>query len=91
MQLRKGTETTGLPSARTEMATGPVTRTVTEIVTGNVTDPKRAITDMVQISLTDALHDAKTMMASASLMANMRDHAGVIVQWTATKRSRDVE
>ena len=52
------------------MATSLVTRTMTNIATGNMRNPKRAITDMVQISLADALNDAKTTMASNALMAN---------------------
>ena len=65
----------GPPSAETEMATSLATRTVTEIVKGNVRNPKRVITGIVQISLADALHGAKTMMAHMSmvLMANTRD------------------
>ena len=73
------------------MATSLVTRTMTNIMTGNVRNPKRAITDMVQISLVDALHDAKTTTVSAALMANARDCVGMIVHLTATKQSRDVE
>ena len=44
-------------------------------MTGNVRNPKRVITDMVQIGLMDALHGAKTMTVpmNAVLMANMRD------------------
>ena len=64
---------------------------MTEIVTGNMIDPKRAITDMVQISLTDALHDTKTMMASAAVMASTRDRKGMRVHLTAAKQSRDAE
>ena len=81
----------GPKSTRTEMATSLVTRTVTEITTGNVIDPKRAITNMVQIGLTDALHDAKTTMANAAVMASMRDCTGMRVHSTAAKQSRDVE
>ena len=43
------------------MDTGLVTRTVTEIMTGNVRNPKRVTTDIVQIGLMDTLHGAKTM------------------------------
>ena len=48
---------------------------------------KRAITDMVQIGLMDALHGAKTMTVPTNvvLMANMRDHMGMIVHLTAHK------
>ena len=80
----------GPPSAET-MDTGLVTRTATKIVTGNMRNPKRAITDMVQISLADALHGTKTMMVpmNAVLMANARDRMGMIVHLTATEQSRD--
>ena len=75
------------------MATSLATRTATEIVKGNMRNPKRAITNTVQIGLTDALHGAKTTMVhtSAVLMANTKDHMGVIVHPTATKQSRDAE
>ena len=53
--------------------------------------PKRAITDMVQIGLMDALHDAKTTMASAAVMASARDRAGMRVHPTAAKQTRDAE
>ena len=86
----KGNRNHGPPSARTEMAISLVTRIMTNIVTGNVRNPKRAITDMVQIGLTDALHDAKTTMASVALMANANDLLGMIVHLTAAKQSRDV-
>ena len=88
---RKGNRNHGPLSARTEMAISLVTRTVTEIMTGNMRDPKRAITDMVQIGLADALPDARTMMASAALMANVRDHVGMRVHPTTEKQSRDTE
>ena len=39
----------------------------------------------------DALHDAKTMMVSAAVMASMRDRVGMRVHLTAAKQSRDVE
>ena len=73
------------------MATSLVTRTVTEIATGNMIGPNRVITDMVQISLADALHDAKTTMVSAAVMASVRDRTGMRVHSTATKQSRDTE
>ena len=57
------------------MVTSLVTRTATGIVTGNVIDPKRAITDMVRIGLADTPHDAKTMTASAAVIASARDRA----------------
>ena len=100
---RKGNRSHGLPSARTGnrnhtplnartgMAISLVTRTATEIVTGNVIDPKRAITDMVQIGLVDALHDTKTTTVSAAVMASMRDHTDMKVHLTAAKQSRDAE
>ena len=78
-------------SARTEMATSLVTRTATEITTGNMIDPKRAITDMVQIGLMDALQNTKDMMANATVMASVRDCAGMRFHLTATKQSRDAE
>ena len=49
----------GPQNARTEMAISLVTRTMIEIMTGIMIGPKRAITDMVQSSLMDALHDGK--------------------------------
>ena len=79
----------GPQNARTEMATSLVTRTVTEITTGIVIGPKRVITDMVQIGLVDALHNAKTTMVSTAVMASTRDHAGMRVHSTAAKQSRD--
>ena len=85
---RKGTRNHGPMSARTEMATSLVTRTAINIVTGSVRNLKRAITDMVQIGLTG---DGKTTTVSPALMANARDHVGMIVHPTATKQSKDVE
>ena len=58
---------------------------MTEITTGIMIGPKRAITDMVQISLVDALHDVKTLTASAAAMASVRDCAGMRVHLTAVK------
>ena len=55
----KGNRNHGLRSTRTEMATSLVTRTATEIMTGNMIGPKRAINDMVQNGLADALHNGK--------------------------------
>ena len=78
-------------STRTEMATSLVPGIVTEVMTGNMIGPKRAITDMVQIGFADALHDAKTMMVSAAAMASTRDHVGIRVHLTAAKQSRDAE
>ena len=72
------------------MAVSLVTRTMTEIVTGNMINPKRVITDMLQIGLMDALHDARTMMMSTAVIVNTSDHAGMIVHPTATNQSRDV-
>ena len=78
-------------STETKMDTGLATRTATKIVTGNARNPKRVITDMVQIGLMDTLHGAKTTMVptNAVLMANARDHTGMIVHPTAVKQSRD--
>ena len=78
-------------SAETKMDTSLATRTATKIVTGNVRNPKRAITNMVQISLVDALHSAKTTMVPTNVvvMANARDCMGMIIYPTATKQSRD--
>ena len=73
------------------MATSLLTRIATKIMTGTMTGPKRAITNMVQNGLADALHDAKTMMARAAAMANVRDCMGMRVHSTATKQSRDAE
>ena len=75
------------------MATSLTTRTVTEIVKGNVRNSKRVITDIVQISLADTLHGTKTMTVHMSvvLMANARDCMHVIAHLTATKQSRDVK
>ena len=83
----------GPPSAETEMVTSLVTRTMTEIAKGNVKSPKRAITDIVLIGLTDALHGTKTMTAHMSmvLMANAQDRMCVIAHLTAAKQSRDVK
>ena len=80
-------------SAETEIATSLATRTVTEIAKGNVRNPKRVITDIVQISLADALQGTKTMTAHMSvvLMANARDHMCVIAHLTATEQSRDAK
>ena len=78
-------------NTRTEIATSPVTKSVTEIVTGIVIGPKRAITNTVQIGPMDALHDAEIMVASASVTVSMRDRAGRRVHLTTTKQSRDVE
>ena len=71
------------------MATSLVTRTVTGIMTGNVIDPKRAITNMVQIGLVDALHDTKTTMVSTAVIASARDCADMRVHSTTAKQSRD--
>ena len=73
------------------MVTSLVTRTATGITTGNVIDPKRAITDMVQIGLADAPHDAKTMTVSTAVIASVRDHVDMRVHSTTTKQSRDTE
>ena len=75
------------------MAISLATRTMTEIVKGNVRNPKRVITGIVQISLEDALHGTKTTMAhtSMALMANMRDHMCMIAHLTAAKQSRDAK
>ena len=77
----------GPPSAETKMDTGLATK----IATGNMRNPKRAITDMVQIGLMDALHGTKTTMVPTNtmLMANARDRMGMIVHPTAAKQSRD--
>ena len=79
------------PSTETKMDAGLETRTTTKIATGNMRNPKRAITNIVQIGLMDALHGTKTTTVprNAVLMANARDHMGVIVHLTATKQSRD--
>ena len=67
------------------MATSPVTRTVTETVTGIMIGPERVITDMVRIDLADALHDVKTPMVSAAAMASTNDHMGMRVHSTSVK------
>ena len=60
-------------------------------MTGNARNPKRVIADIVQISLTDALHGIKTTMVPTNvvLKANIRDRTGMIVHPTAAKQSRD--
>ena len=88
---QKGNRNHGPLSARTEIAISLVTKTVTEIMTGNVRNLKRAMADMVQIGLTDALPDTRTMTVSMALMANVRDCVGMRVHLRATKQSRDVE
>ena len=64
-----------------------LTRTAIKIVTGNVRNPKRATANMDQISLADALPNAKTMMVTMNMviMANTRDHMGVTVPLIATR------
>ena len=73
------------------MDTSLVTRTATKIMTGNMRNPKRTITDMALTSLTDAPHFAKTMMVFMNevLMASVGYHMGMIVHLTAAKQSRD--
>ena len=88
---QKGNQNHKPQNARTRTVTSLVTRTVTGIATGNVIDPKRAITDMVQIGLADAPHDTKTTTVSAAVIASMRDHADMRVHSTTAKQSRDME
>ena len=78
-------------NTRTRTVTSLVTRTATGIMTGNVIDPKRVITDVVWISLADAPHNAKTTTSSAAVIASARDCADMRVPSTTTKQSRDVE
>ena len=67
------------------MATSLVIRTVTKTVTGIVIGLERVITNMVQISLADTLHDVKTPMVSAAAMASTNDCVGMRVHSTAVK------
>ena len=86
---QKGSRNHGSLSVRTEMATSPVTRTATNILTGDMRNPKRVITNMVQNGLVGTLHDAKTMTVSMAAIPNMRDRGHDSPSATATEQSRD--
>ena len=86
---QKGNKNHGPQSTGIKMATSLVTRIAIEIAIGNVTGPKRAISDMVQNGPMGALHNAKTMMASAAVPASAKDCADMRVPSMTAKQSRD--
>ena len=71
------------------MATSLVTGIMIEIAIENVTGPRRAIADMVQNGSMGALHNAKTTMVSAAVLASAKDHADMRVHSMTAKQSRD--
>ena len=87
--VRKGNRNHGPQSAGIKTATGLVTRIAIGIAIGNMTGPKRAISGMVQNGPTGALHDAKTTMVSAAVLASANVRANMRVFSMTTKQSRD--
>ena len=86
-ESQRESRTHGPRNARTGIATSLVIGTVTKIVKGIGIGPKRATADVFQNGLTGVLLNVGTMKAIASVMANVRYHAGRRVHPTATEVS----